>query len=96
MTKLSQLPPSTTPQSTDTIPSTSSPSSSPSDVNITLQTLQNTIANAGWLKPYVVSGLIWSQTTGLTGTMTSGQVVINGFLVNVSSVSTYTFTASQD
>lgn len=96
MGKLSQLPLTTTPLSTDYIPTTSNPATTPIDSNMTLQTLQNTIANATYMANYVVSGLVWSQSAGLVGTMTAGKVVINGFLVNVSSIGTFSFTASKD
>jgi len=44
----------------------------------------------------VVNGLIWSATTGLGGTMTAGVAYIGGKRLVVSSVASYTFTASRD
>lgn len=44
----------------------------------------------------VASGLIWSQTTGLTGTMTAGVAYVNGKRISVPAVTSYVFTGSRD
>lgn len=44
----------------------------------------------------VASGLIWTGTTGLVGTMTSGVAYINGKRLVITAIPTYTFTASRD
>lgn len=43
-----------------------------------------------------VSGCVWTQDSGLNGTMTSGVVLINGSTYNVGAVGTKIFTANQD
>lgn len=45
---------------------------------------------------FVASGCVWSATTGLNGTMTSGVVYVDGKRLVVASVSSHTFTASKD
>lgn len=45
---------------------------------------------------FVSSGLVWSATTGLGGTMTAGTAYINGKRLTPASVASYTFTASRD
>jgi hypothetical protein len=45
---------------------------------------------------FVASGGVWSQSSGLVGTMTAGVVYIGGKRVTVAAVATKTFTASKD
>jgi len=44
----------------------------------------------------VASGLIWSATSGLTGSMTAGVAYVNGKRLAVSAVASYVFTATRD
>lgn len=46
--------------------------------------------------PFVASGLVWSQISGLNGGMTSGVLYYNGIRVSVTSIATHAFTASKD
>lgn len=46
--------------------------------------------------PFVSSGCVWSATTGLTGTMSGGTIYYGGTPITVNSVSSHTFTASND
>lgn len=48
------------------------------------------------LGDYVSSGLIWSLSSGLVGTMTSGIAYIGGKRLVVSAIATRTYTASKD
>lgn len=48
------------------------------------------------LGDFVASGLVWSQSSGLNGTMTSGVAYVSGKRLVVSSIASRTFTASKD
>ncbi len=45
---------------------------------------------------FVMSGCVWSATTGLAATMTGGIVYVNGYRTVVSAIASHTFTASKD
>jgi len=52
------------------------------------------------MQPFVQSGCVWSQTSGLVGTMSSGVAYIANssamYRVSISGIGSYTFTASKD
>lgn len=48
------------------------------------------------LADFVASGMVWSQTSGLNGAMTSGVVYINGNRLPISAIVSYAFPASKD
>lgn len=50
---------------------------------------------ASFMQNFVVSGLVWSQTSGLVGGMTAGLALINGQLI-YKPILSHTFTASRD
>ncbi len=45
---------------------------------------------------FVVSGLVWSISSGLIGTMTAGVAIIDGIRVTGATILSKTFTASKD
>ena len=48
------------------------------------------------LGDFVASGLVWSQSSGLNGTMTAGVAYVSGKRLVVSSIASRAFTASKD
>lgn len=48
------------------------------------------------LSNFIASGMVWSTTTGLGGSMTAGVAYVNGKRLSVPAIASHTFTASKD
>jgi len=51
---------------------------------------------ADTIEDFIAEGLVWSQTSGLTGEMTAGVAYINGYRVVMDAVASYVFPTSKD